>query len=530
MNNQVVLPLTGYGSEAHLAAVLHDCRFAGGVAASAQSGAFGGMLFTRDTCRMLRSVQAHPHYRPFARELLGILPQWQGAKEDPLTNEFPDALQHQVVREFVAGRRLDQAVLDNAEYWSNIWGVGMTYDPQFGKNFVIYNSSDGPPLYLITLGEHIAKWGPDVLKDEFYHWPSGTRRTVAEAASRCADYILAMIERNDFGLYAVPNTNPKQTSPSGVMRDGWDAYFYPEGGGRLLDYSYVTYYSNQALVFSALKFMAEVILPNDERSKQWREVAEKIRGYTLDLMWEGDFPAVALDKDGNKVMMASSDVTESLNEQFYEGLQDEDFFVSSLVRWLVSRDVLTPIGPRMVSLVQSFFEEAAPGELPYCAYQLTAKAWSILNTITHSGTFKQQLFRVAHSFGVLRNLAWFRRSKAVPEETVVDRETNQPVYDTNGNRDKQDEAVIKVASAELGQPNQGWGAAGGLEIHFTWQGYHEIPEAHDEWRRDLDNEAAEMMEAVTPASADEPVDIIYVDTQEGKRIKQELARKFGAAA
>jgi hypothetical protein len=104
------------------------------------------------------------------------------------------------------------------------------------------------------------------------------------------------------------------------------------------------------------------------------------------------------------------------------------------------------------------------------------------------------------------------------------------VYDTNGNRDKQDEAVIKVASAELGQPNQGWGAAGGLEIHFTWQGYHEIPEAHDEWRRDLDNEAAEMMEAVTPASADEPVDIIYVDTQEGKRIKQELARKFGAAA
>jgi hypothetical protein len=102
--------LSDFATEGGLSAVLHGARFAGGIAASGQNAGFGGNLFTRDACRMILDVMAP--YPWLAREMLGVLPQEQGIQHDSSTNEFPDALPHQVFREVVGGRYAPSAQVE----------------------------------------------------------------------------------------------------------------------------------------------------------------------------------------------------------------------------------------------------------------------------------------------------------------------------------------------------------------------------------------------------------------------------------
>ncbi|RYF27649.1 MAG: hypothetical protein EOO17_05900 [Chloroflexi bacterium] len=115
-----------YATEATMSAILHDCRFGGGISASGQSAGFGGNLFTRDTLRVLRDVMGIPGYQSFIREMLGILPQWQGTREDSATNEFPDALSHQVFRSVVGGRYLPSRQVNDMRGYAHEWNIPMT--------------------------------------------------------------------------------------------------------------------------------------------------------------------------------------------------------------------------------------------------------------------------------------------------------------------------------------------------------------------------------------------------------------------
>lgn len=219
--SEIIIPTAPYASEGNLSAALHEARFGGGIAASGQRAGFGGNLFTRDACRMMRDTM--DRYPSMTRELLSTLPQMQGIEVNEATNEFPDAMPHQTFRQIVGGRRLPDRQVENVEFWTGKWGVEMQHNPADGKWFTIYNSSDGPPLYLITLAEFSKlPEGKGVLRDEFIHRPTGERRTVGQAGRRCVDAIMRSISESEgqgSGLYVVPNTNPKQTSPSGIMRD-----------------------------------------------------------------------------------------------------------------------------------------------------------------------------------------------------------------------------------------------------------------------------------------------------------------------
>lgn len=166
--------------------------------------------------------------------MLGVLPQEEGVQHDSSTNEFPDALPHQVFREVVGGRYAPSAQVEAVERWAGIWGVPLRTDPTGARTLVIFNSSDAPLLYLVSLGAFCRlPGGRIVLGDRFIHRPTGEVRTVAEAARRCIVFVarvLSTARDSGLDLYAVPNTNPRQTSPSGVMRDGFDAYYRPGGG------------------------------------------------------------------------------------------------------------------------------------------------------------------------------------------------------------------------------------------------------------------------------------------------------------
>jgi hypothetical protein len=516
-----------YATEGNLSAVLHEARFAGGIAASGQRAGFGGNLFTRDACRMMRDTM--DKYPSMTRELLSTLPQMQGVDYNEATNEFPDAMPHQTFRQITSGRRLPDKLVESAEFWTTKWGVELQHNDIDGKWFTIYNSSDGPLLYLITLAEFSRlPEGKDVLKDEFIHKPTGQVRTVGEAGRRCVDAIMRSMKESEdkwSGLYIVPNTNPKQTSPSGVMRDGFDSYYYPDGEkGRPVDFGAMAYIDNQALAYEALMVAATDLYPDDADAPQWRAKAEEIRTRTLESFWmEGaHYFAAAVDGRGQTVCLESNAAAEMLNGPFLKR-DDGPEYVKAILRWLYSPQVMTPIGPRMISRKFDDYEGV------YYAYQGTGTVWPHVNGIIAKGLRKHWgLYRPSHDIGMKRTVGHLNRAGEAVEMAFVHRKSNEPVYNPYQSEIRA-AGALAIAAAELGQEDQGWAASAGLRELWDWKAG--IPEERPgSWQRALARQIMDVAVEIPPADLGLPAQSFFVDLEKGREYKEQRAKDMGLAS
>ena len=519
--------------EAFFERTVANCRFAGGISASGQTAGFAGNLFTRDTLRMLRDLMSKPQYWPFVREMLLILPQWQGVKTDERTNETPDAFQHQVFREVVSGIRLPEARVNNARFWTEKWDVPMIQDPESGWGFTIFNSSDGPLLYVITVAEYCRVTGSTaILRESFFHRPTGEWRTVGEAVSRCLDFIMRSIDESDRrgleGLYAVANTNQKQTSPSGVMRDGWDSYLkVVEENGKLVsrraDYALMAYTENQGLCYEALLVGGRELLPNDERATSWLRAAEEIRRRTFELLHLGDDGfAAAMDRWGI-VNLKSNAPFELMNGPFFDGITDAPDYIAQMARSIHGPDFLTPIGIRMVSL------DHAEIEGDYYAYQLSGMVWGVTNGVIAKGYRRQGLRLLSYDLGTLRNIGWFDRAGEAMEAAPVDRLTNEPLYDPAPPKEMPAGTNIVICPATLGTHEQGWSATAALEeMEATKYGIPE--EAYGSWQKKLTRELLPTIASIPPAAIELPAASIWPDVRRGKELQSELSQKLNLAS
>lgn len=504
--------------------ILHDCRYSGGISASGQSAGFGGNLFTRDTLRVLRDVMHIPQMQSFVRQMLVTLLQWQGVKDDDTTNESPNALQHQVFRQIVGGIRLDDSVVESAEYWTGQWGVPMTATPETGKQFVVYNSSDGPPLYIITLCEYMDKYGSQILNDKYVHWPTGQERTVGEGALRCVEFILQRIRKGEeagHGLYGVPNTNPLQTSPSGIMRDGFDAYV--TRSGRPADYGSMIYVENQALVYEALRVAGVYLSPTLEHQHEWFESADKVKEFTFEDLWLEDekFFAAGLDKFG-VVDMVSSSAFELLDSPFFDEVLYGSDYVRELVLRLYSPEFMTPIGCRMTSTVH------AEQEGEYAPYQGSSAVWGVTNGVIERGLRRQGLIRPASDIGN-RLVEWFNASREAYEMTFVDRR-GIPILKPELVQDY--DGLISergvVCAAEFGQPNQAWSASAALRI--LTEPYPRVIPVED-WQSSINNDVADLAWSVpTLSEFGGSIARPLLDMERGKVLKEQRKQQLAAAA
>jgi hypothetical protein len=520
-------PEAQYATEGNLLLALHEARFAGGVAASGQRAGFGGNLFTRDSCRMMRDTM--DRMPSMSRELLSILPQMQGVEFNPQTNEMPDAMPHQVFRQITGGRRLPDLQVENIEYWTGKWGVPLQNNESDGKWFAIYNSSDGPLLYLITLAEYCARYGQDVLNDEFIHRPTGEKRKVGDAGRRCIDAVMKSIEESEdkgSGLYAVPNTNPLQTSPSGVMRDGYDSYYYPEGeAGKPVDFGFLAYIDNQALLYEALDTAAPALYPYDPEIKQWRHKAQEILTRAHEAFWmeEAGIYAAAVDIQGKQVKLESNAAAEILNGPFLKRLPDGPDIVRSIIKWLYSEQVMTPVGPRMLHEKFSKFE----GD--YYAYQGTGAVWPHANGIIAKGLrYHWGLHSISHDLGARRTLGSLNRAGEAVEVMFAERKTNEPLYNPYESQ-LRSVGARAIAAAEFGQLDQGWAATAGLREIWDWR--NGAPEElQGSWQRAFSRQIIELASYIPPADELRAAAPLYLDVQEGKKLKKSRADAMGLAA
>ncbi len=440
--------------ESNLRRLLEEMRFPGGIAASGPTSAFGGLLFTRDSCRML--LDTLHLYPAMAREVLGLLPQTQGVRVDPATEEQPDRMAHVTFREVVAGRTMAAGRIAEARRWARRWGV------PYRRGYTVYNSTDGAPLYLITLAAYCDRWGADILGDRFRHRPTGGWRTIADAGARCAAWITRRIgasERAGVGLLEAANTNPRQTSWSAVMRDGYHAYFHPVGGGLPVARSRpIAYLEAQALAYDALRAAAR-LLPGHPDRGLWDDVAGRLPGRTVEHLWlaEDRFFAAALDRDDagrpRPVRLRSSAAFEVLDSGLLDPLAQRRAIVEALVEKLYSPAFMTAVGPRMRSLRQARYE----GD--FYAYQGSGTVWGVTNGIVCRGLERAGLHPLADDLGRRRFLAGLDATGAAVEMWFVERDTGAVVWDP-----RLPAPARRIAASSLPQPDQGWTASAALRL------------------------------------------------------------------
>jgi len=492
----------------------------------ASDGEFVG-LFGRDSLRMAKALA--PLHPDAALEILAALAGFMGIKTDPTTGEFPGAIPHQVHRQVTHGMLVPDELEQRIEAWPAKWGVPIATSQHFGRHFVTYNTTDAQPLFVIVL-ELLHRLHPrkQVLTRRFKHWATGETRTLGEAAERVLSHISRMTTASDLGLYEVPNTNPRQTSPSGVLLDAFDAYWHltPQGP-QPLNWSRVAYVHTQPLAYEALLCGIKLGLSSPD-SHNWISLALSLRSQTISYfeLEDGDaLPPAAIDRDAKgqprPVRLESLAILELLSGQFLHDLPFGPELVRQLVTWLYSPEVLTPVGGRCQPLAYAKYE----GD--YAPYQGTASVWAIMQWIVAEGLLNCELYPLFHDLAILRMAAGLDRSGSGLEFWPVHRETSLVCYHPND--PLRHPHGLAMAFAQYPQTSQGWSLTSGYTALLrSAEGYPGLQRGS--WQRRLVRKAQATAASIPPAAAMRPEVPIHIDTAQGHRLQANRARHLGLPA
>jgi glycogen debranching enzyme len=446
---------------------LHDMHFSGGLAASGPEGAFASCMFVRDYLAAMEDLITL--YPEVVRAGFSIIPQQQGIKYDDLTEEQPGRLPHQVVKGMVGGRVLPDEAMEGYRHWAEVWGVPV--DEHGG--FTVYNASDGI-RYLDVLEKYISLYDDRVLNDKFLHEPTGEIRTVRQAARMILDWTVSTIETSEEGgpgLFEVRATNPRQTSWSGVMRDGLDSYWHPEGphGKDVNRDKPIAYISNQGLAISALQAGAK-LFPDDPKVHEWLRLAGELQYRTAEHFWldSEKYWGAAVDRDPfgkpRPVKLIGNEPLELLATDFFQpadlmggiDLTDlHDLHTMTALR-VADPGLMTPIGPTMLHARHAELE----GE-DYYPYQGTASVWPVAVRRIAAGYRKEGLDPIAHDLGFRRLVAGLQIASCLPEYFFIDRESREPNYAVL-RRGILSNKIRAIGAAELAVSEQTWTATAAL--------------------------------------------------------------------
>ncbi|HUS26434.1 MAG TPA: hypothetical protein VMY99_03740 [Nevskiaceae bacterium] len=425
---------------------LRTARFPGGLAASGGETSFSYGLYTRDYLVAIEDIMAtHPH---LARQAFHTIPQHQGTRFNPLTEEQPDRLPHQVVQERLGDLAVPTNVMRNYEAWANRWGVPFT------GGFVIYNSTDGPLRYLRALDKYCTMYGRSVLGDQFLHQPTSQLRTVEEAALRTLDWTTGIMQASDLGLPEVKTHNPRQTSWSSVMRDGIDAYTHPIGPygiapNRDMPIAYVEILG---LAFDALKAGVR-LFPDHHDAGLWNELAANLPDKLMRYFWidQQQYIAPAIDRDQQgrprQLEKIGSSALELMSTTILRALPDHPDVIRALAVQAFGAGLLTPIGVRMSSL------EHIQNEGGYAGYQDSQTSWAVVSGEIAQGLRRQRLGPLGRNIGK-RLVYGIEQARRFPEYTYVDPD-NHPTHHPRPATSDHGSAK-RIAAAELPVAPQTW--------------------------------------------------------------------------
>ena len=270
-------------------------------------------LFGRDS--LLTAYMALPVDRSLALGTLKTLARRQGRVIDPLTEEEPGRILHEVRLGVDAGLSL---------------GGGSTY----------YGTADATPLFVIVLSE-LARWGAD---------PAEVRELLPHA-DRALDWVVAHGDRDGDGFVEYQRATDRGLQNQG-WKDSWDGINFADGH---LAEAPIALCEVQGYVYNAYTSRAELAdeFGDQARAQEWRERAAALKAEFNQRFWLPDkgWYAIALDRNKNAVDSCASNMGHCL----WSGIVDEDK-AAQVAEHLLSPAMFTGWGVRTLASTMGAYD------------------------------------------------------------------------------------------------------------------------------------------------------------------------------
>ncbi|MDC7120625.1 amylo-alpha-1,6-glucosidase [Cellulomonas fimi] len=276
------------------------------IAAVAAGAPWFMALFGRDS--LLTAYMALPVDRSLALGTLRTLARRQGRVTDPLTEEEPGRILHEVRLGVESGLSL---------------GGGSTY----------YGTVDATPLFVVLLGE-LARWGaePDEVAELLPH------------ADLALEWVRRHGDRDGDGFVDYKRATDRGLANQG-WKDSWDGITFADGTPAAAP---IALCEVQGYVYDAYRSRAELarLVGEEDVARTWDDRATALKVAFNERFWlpERGWFALALDRDGRAVDSCASNMGHCL----WSGIVDEDK-APHVVRHLLSPAMFSGWGVRTLS-------------------------------------------------------------------------------------------------------------------------------------------------------------------------------------
>jgi glycogen debranching enzyme len=270
-------------------------------------------LFGRDS--LLTALMAMPLDRRLALGTLRTLARHQGRVVDPVTEEEPGRILHEV-------------------------RLGVESALSLGGGSVYYGTVDATPLFVVVLGE-LARWGAeprDVLE-------------LLPHADRALDWILRYGDRDGDGFVEYQRATDRGLRNQG-WKDSWDGVTFADGH---LAEPPIALCEVQGYAYQAFRTRADLArdFGDEDAARQWSQRADALRAAFNEQFWlpdKGHF-ALALDRDKKPVDSCASNMGHCL----WSGIADTDK-AAAVVEHLMSPAMFSGWGVRTLSSAMGAYD------------------------------------------------------------------------------------------------------------------------------------------------------------------------------
>jgi glycogen debranching enzyme len=263
-------------------------------------------LFGRDS--LITSWMALLVDPSLAADTLCTLARYQGTKVEPLSEEEPGRIPHEL-------------------RW------GLTNSLAHGRGSLYYGTADATPLFVMLLGE-LSRWG---LAEEIVH-------DLLPHAERALDWITTYGDRDGDGFVEYRRATNRGLVNQG-WKDSWDGISFASGR---LPQAPIALCEIQGYVYAAYLARAHFAheAGDSAAARHWGGKADRIKAAFNDAFWlpaEGYF---AVGLDGDKAPIDS--VTSNVGHCLWTGIVDESK-AGAVAERLLSEELFTGFGIRTLS-------------------------------------------------------------------------------------------------------------------------------------------------------------------------------------
>ncbi|MEI5674699.1 MULTISPECIES: glycogen debranching N-terminal domain-containing protein [unclassified Nocardioides] len=276
-------------------------------------------LFGRDS--LLTAYMALPVDRGLASGTLRTLARHQGRVTDPLTEEEPGRILHEV-------------------------RLGVESGLSLGGGSVYYGTVDATPLFVVVLGE-LARWGA----------PPEEIAALLPHADRALEWIRSHGDRDGDGFVDYRRATDRGLENQG-WKDSWDGITFADGRPAETP---IALCEVQGYVYDAYRTRAELarLVEDGKTGQAWDDRADALKRAFSERFWLPDrgWFALALDRDGRPVDACASNMGHCL----WSGIVDDDL-APAVAEHLLSPAMFSGWGVRTLSSEMGAYDPLYPSE------------------------------------------------------------------------------------------------------------------------------------------------------------------------